>query len=66
MSDASLTPASVRLPPSLLAHLRQSAKANRRSVNSEVIVQLERAMALNNEKGPAATGIAPDLNTTHP
>ncbi|NGP18888.1 Arc family DNA-binding protein [Devosia chinhatensis] len=46
--------------------IRQSAELNRRSMNSEIVHQLDRALALENEKGPAATAIAPDLNTTHP
>jgi len=32
------------IPPELYERLKQSAKANRRSINSEIIVCIERAM----------------------
>ena len=33
------------IPPELYERLKQSAKANRRSINSEIIVCIERAMS---------------------
>jgi hypothetical protein len=46
--------------------IRQSAEINRRSMNSEIVHQLDRALAAENEKGPAATAIAPDQDHDQP
>lgn len=56
----------VRFPNGMRDRIRQQAKANRRSMNSEIVHVLDRALAAENENGPAATAIAPDLNTTQP
>lgn len=56
----------VRLPDGMRDRIRDNAAANRRSMNSEIVYHLDRALADENKKGPAATAIAPDLNTTHP
>ncbi|MBN9334909.1 Arc family DNA-binding protein [Devosia sp.] len=56
----------VRFPDGMRDRLRQQAKANRRSMNSEIVHHLDRALAAENENGPAATAIAPSLNTTNP
>lgn len=56
----------VRLPDGMRERIREKAAANRRSINAEIVHYLDRALAAENEKGPAATAIAPDLNTTHP
>lgn len=56
----------LRMPEGMRDRLSKRAEVNRRSLNSEIIHVLDRALAAENEKGPAATAIAPDLNTTHP
>ena len=53
MNDDPLEPASVRLPARLFATIRRQAKQNRRSLNSEIIVLLERALP-GNEKAEVA------------
>lgn len=55
----------VRFPEGMRDRLRQQAKANRRSMNSEIVHHLDRALAAEDEKGPAATGIAPDHDQNH-
>lgn len=49
-----LEPTSVRLPPGVLTELRRRASANRRSLNSEVIVTLERALQQDAKASEAA------------
>lgn len=44
MNDEPVEPASLRLPARLSATLRKRAKENRRSLNSEVIVILEKIL----------------------
>lgn len=56
----------VRLPEGMRDRLRRQAKANQRTMNSEVIYHLDRALADENENGPAATAIAPDLDPSRP
>ncbi|MBD8065630.1 Arc family DNA-binding protein [Devosia sp. PTR5] len=46
--------------------IRERAEANRRSMNSEIVHYLDRALAAENENGPAATGIAPDQEPDQP
>ncbi|NML73066.1 Arc family DNA-binding protein [Rhizobium sp. S-51] len=43
------TPVAVRLPESLSSQIRRQAAANRRSLNSEIIVCLEKAVASTTE-----------------
>tara|TARA_R100000365_G_C2745628_1_gene74559 strand:- start:186 stop:392 length:207 start_codon:yes stop_codon:yes gene_type:complete len=43
---------SVRLPAHILEEIRQQARANRRSVNSEIIIGLETAIAAKTETAP--------------
>lgn len=50
----------VRLPDGMRERLRQQAKANRRTMNSEIVHHLDRALSTENENGPAATAIALD------
>ena len=38
------------IPPELYERLKQSAKANRRSINSEIIVCIERAMSTQQDR----------------
>lgn len=56
----------LRMPIGMRERIRKSAEENRRSMNSEIVHHLDRALAEENENGPAATAIAPDLNTTNP
>ena len=46
------TPIAVRLPESLSNQIRRQAAANRRSLNSEIIVCLEKAVAGTTEGEP--------------
>lgn len=50
----------IRLPDGMRDRIRRRAEHNRRSMNSEIVHYLDRALAAENENGPAATGIAPD------
>lgn len=65
MTEPAIRHLTVRMPPELCGRIRDHAKANRRSMNSEIIHHLDRALATENENGPAATGIAPDLEHDH-
>ena len=56
----------LRLPDGMRERIRQRAEANRRSMNSEIVHYLDRALAAENENGPAATAIAPDLEPSQP
>lgn len=50
----------VRFPDGMRDRLRQQAKANRRSMNSEIVHHLDRALAAENENGPAEAATTPD------
>ncbi|WP_428054910.1 Arc family DNA-binding protein [Devosia oryzisoli] len=56
----------IRIPPDMRERIRERAEANRRSMNSEIVHYLDRALAAENENGPAATGIAPDQEPDQP
>lgn len=57
----------VRFPDGMRDRLRQQAKANRRSMNSEIVHHLDRALAAENENGPdEVAASSPSLNTTLP
>jgi len=43
MKTKQITPTPVRLPPDLKGWLKESAEANRRSVNAEILVLLDLA-----------------------
>ncbi|WP_160119629.1 Arc family DNA-binding protein [Rhodovarius lipocyclicus] len=49
----------LRLPTSLKAAIDRSAAANRRSVNSEIVVMLEAATAAEPNQLPASAGGVP-------
>jgi len=54
ISIGSIAPLGLRLPPSLKDRIAELARVNRRSMNSEIIVLLERALP-ENEKAEAAS-----------
>lgn len=56
----------IRLPDGMRERLRQQAKANQRTMNGEIVFHLDRALAAENENGPAATAIAPDQEPDQP
>jgi plasmid stability protein len=56
----------LRMPDGMRDRIRERAEANRRSMNSEIIYYLDRALAAENEKGPAATAIAPSQEHDQP
>ena len=51
----------IRFPQGMRDRIRENAAANRRSMNSEIVHYLDRALAAENEDGPAAAATAPDL-----
>jgi hypothetical protein len=53
--------ASLRMPAPLKAAIDRRATANRRSVNSEIVVMLEAAMAADSEHLPASAGGVPGV-----
>lgn len=56
----------LRMPPGMRERIRQSAENNRRSMNSEIVHLVDRALAAENENGPAATAIAPSQEHDQP
>ena len=46
------------IPPELYEHLRQSAEANRRSINSEIIVCVERTLRSRRAEPKAIIAVA--------
>lgn len=56
----------IRLPEGMRDRIRQRAEANRRSMNSEIVHYLDRALAAENEKGPAEAATSPDHEPTNP
>lgn len=56
----------VRMPEGMRDRIRQKADENRRTMNSEIIHALDRALAAEHEKGPAATAIAPSPEPDQP
>lgn len=59
------TQVNIRIPPSMRDHLRKRAERNRRSVNSEIVYYLDRALASENENGPAEAATSPDHDQNH-
>lgn len=51
-----LSPLSLRLPTAMVERIRAAAHANRRSMNSEVIIRLEKALGANEEATGAEFG----------
>lgn len=66
MANPAILHLTVRMPPALRDRLRDSAEANRRSMNSEIVHYLDCALEAQEAKGPASVGALPDLNTTNP
>ncbi|WP_082555348.1 Arc family DNA-binding protein [Devosia sp. Root635] len=56
----------IRIPALLRDRLRESAEANRRSVTAEIVHYLDRALAAENENGPASVRALPDQEPTTP
>lgn len=57
----------VRFPPGMRDRLRARAAANRRSMNSEIVHVLDRALAAGEEEnGPAAVAPAPSHGPNNP
>lgn len=52
-------PFGLRMPPDLKSRLAEAAKANRRSLNSEINFRLEQVMAEEEEKGAAGAATPP-------
>lgn len=55
MLEQKLVPWNVRMPATMRDSIRERAAENRRSMNAEIVHYLDRALAAQNEKGPAAT-----------
>lgn len=47
----------LRLPDGMRERIRERAAENRRSMNAEIVHYLDRALAAQNEKGPAGAAI---------
>lgn len=62
----SLTQVKLRMPESMRARLRLSASANRRSMNSEIVHYLDRALAAEEMNDPASVGVLPGRGSTDP
>lgn len=51
----------IRIPPKMRESIRHHAAANRRSINSQIVHYLDRALAADETKDPAAAATAPGL-----
>lgn len=49
----------LRLPDGMRERIRERAAENRRSMNAEIVHYLDRALAAQNEKGPAEAATSP-------
>lgn len=54
----------LRMPDGMRAKIRQRADLNRRSMNAEIVHYLDRALAAENENGPAEAATSPDQEPT--
>jgi plasmid stability protein len=59
VNTSSITEARVRLPRRMHDRIRANAEANRRSMNSEIVHYLDRALAAEEAKGPAEVAASP-------
>ena len=55
----------VRMPDKMRERIRRQAAANHRSVNSEVVYHLDRALAAEEAKGPASAPTLPSHDQSH-
>jgi hypothetical protein len=56
----------LRLPAGMRERLRHDAAANRRSMNSQIVHYLDRALAAEKNEGPAEGTTSPSPVTTNP
>ncbi|MET3926634.1 Arc family DNA-binding protein [Devosia sp. 2618] len=49
-----VTQFSLRAPAKLMSRVRHNARANRRSLNAELVVMIEQSLPVENEKADAA------------
>lgn len=56
----------VRLPDGMRDRIRVNAEANRRSMNSEIVHYLDRALAAEEAKGPAEAATSPSHGPSNP
>lgn len=66
MAAASPLHLTVRMPIELRDRLRDSASDNRRSLNSEIVHVLDRALAAEKAKDPASVGALPGHGSNNP
>lgn len=66
MTTANFDPLTIRMPLGMREHLRRRAAENRRSMNSEIVHYLDRALAAPETKGPAGTAIPPGHGLSTP
>lgn len=62
MSDSYL----LRMPDGMRDRIRRKANANRRSMNSEIVHYLDRALAAEEAKGPAEVAASPSHGSSNP
>lgn len=55
----------IRLPAGMRERIRVKAEANRRSMNSEIVYYLDRALAAEERKGPAEAATSPSHGHQH-
>lgn len=56
----------VRMPNGMRDRIKAAAAINRRSMNSEIVLHLERALRSENENGPAEAATSPSLGSNIP
>lgn len=56
----------IRLPDGMRESIRQRAAANRRSMNSEIVHYLDRALAAEKNEGPAEAATSPSHGSSNP
>lgn len=56
----------LRLPSDMRERIRRRAAVNRRSMNSEIVHYLDRALAADENEGPAAAATAPGQGSNIP
>lgn len=56
----------IRLPAGMRDRIRSNAEANRRSMNSEIVHYLDRALAAEEKKGPAEAATSPSRGSSNP
>lgn len=56
----------IRIPTGMRDRIRANAEANRRSMNSEIVHYLDRALAAEEAKGPAEVAASPSHGPNNP